>query len=64
MTGNPFTGEPNVPCPLLGFQDGHYLCTDRLDPYYLNGCNVWPTHPGQISDKPSCSYKFEKIDGS
>jgi len=62
MTGNPFTGEPNVPCPLLALlPDGLHACTDRQNPYYLNGCNVWPTHPDQIADKSSCTYKFERV---
>jgi len=61
MTGNPFTGEPGW-CPLLRMDDGIASCVDRQHPYYLNGCNVWPTHPEQIADKPSCSYKFERID--
>ena len=64
MTGNPFTGEPNVPCPLLKMRDGIATCTDRQHPYYLNGCNVWPTHPGHIVDKPGCSYRFTRVDGS
>lgn len=67
MTGDPFEvemGEPAIPgaCPLLRSEgDGKFMCSDRQNPYYLSGCNVWPTHPGQISDKPSCSYRFEKV---
>lgn len=64
--GDPFNGEQGGPliegaCPLLGLFSGRYVCTDRQHPYYLNGCNVWPTHPAQIADKPGCSYRFEKV---
>jgi hypothetical protein len=64
--GDPFQGEMGeapIPgaCPLLALAGGRYVCTDRLNSYYLNGCNVWPSHPLQIADKPSCTYKFEKI---
>lgn len=60
--GNPFTGETAGYCPLFTWLEkdvGH--CTDRQHPYYLNGCDVWPTHPAQIADKPSCSYTFELV---
>lgn len=63
MTGNPFTGESGW-CPLLRFHEEEFHCGDRRHPYYLSGCNVWPTHPGHIVDKPSCSYKFVRVDGS
>jgi hypothetical protein len=65
--GDPFQGEMGKPeisgaCPLLRLHsDGLHACADRENPYYLNGCNVFPTHPGQIADKPSCSYKFEQV---
>jgi hypothetical protein len=64
--GDPFQGEMgNAPiegaCPLLRFGGGVFACSDRQHPYYLNGCNVWPTHPNQIMDKPSCSYTFTKV---
>jgi len=64
--GDPFGGEMGEPsikgaCPLLALHDGVYTCTNRQHPYYLNGCNVWPTHPGQIADKPGCSYRFERV---
>ena len=67
-TGDPFNGEMGESeiagaCPLLTIRKGLHVCTDRQHPYYLNGCNVFPTHPGQITDKPSCSYKFERVDG-
>ena len=66
-TGDPFEGtegEPEIAgaCPLLTLlPDGLHACSDRQHPYYLNGCNVWPTHPGHLEGKPSCSYHFEKI---
>lgn len=64
--GDPFQGalgDPPIPgaCPLLALHSDGYVCTDRQHPYYLNGCNVWPTHPGQIADKPNCSYTFERV---
>jgi len=66
--GDPFLGqegEPEIPgaCPLLGFHDGSYHCKDRQHPYYLMGCNIFPSHPDQIADKPSCSYVFTKVSG-
>lgn len=68
MSGDPFLGalgEAAIPgaCPLLRREpDGLYSCTDRTNPYYLNGPNVWPTHPDQIVNYPSCTYRFERID--
>jgi hypothetical protein len=64
--GDPFEGglgEPAVAgaCALLRFADGRYACSGRSHPYYLNGCNIWPTHPDQIADKPGCSYRFEMV---
>jgi hypothetical protein len=64
--GDPFEGEMGLAaipdaCPLLRFHDGTFACSDRRHPYYLNGCNVWPTHPDQIADKPGCSYRFELV---
>ncbi len=65
-SGDPFEGEMGKPdiagaCPLLTLADGQHVCTDRKNPYYLNGCNVWPTHPGQIANYPSCTYTFEAV---
>jgi hypothetical protein len=66
-TGDPFEGQLGEPeivgaCPLLTLlSDGLHACKDRQNSYYLNGCNVWPTHPDQITDKPSCSYKFTVV---
>lgn len=59
-------GEPEIPggCALLTILPyGVHACKDRENPYYLNGCNVWPTHPGHIVDKPSCTYVFTRVDG-
>jgi hypothetical protein len=69
MSGDPFLGqlgEPVIPgaCPLLRREpEGIYTCTDRkgIHGYYLKGPNIWPTHPDQIKDYPSCSYKFELV---
>ena len=64
--GDPFEGERGIPeiegaCFLLTFANGKFSCKDRQDPYYLKGCNEFPSHPGQIADKPSCSYRFEEV---
>lgn len=40
-------------------EDGKGMCSNRNHEYYLSGCNVWPSHPDQIVDYPSCSYTFE-----
>ena len=67
MTGDPFEGELGEPaiegaCPLLKLAaDGLYACSDRMNSYYLKGCNVFPSHPDQVADKPGCSYKFELV---
>jgi len=46
-------------CPLFRWHPEDVgECSDRSHPYYLNGCHVWPTDPGQIADKPGCSYTF------
>jgi len=57
-------------CPLLrshiGDPAGDFSCIghpgsvplENADPYYMSGCNVWPDHPDQIADKPSCTYTF------
>ena len=66
-TGDPFDGamgEAPIPgaCPLLALlPNGLHACSDRLNSYYLAGCNVWPSHPDQIEDKPGCSYRFERV---
>jgi len=64
-SGDPFLGamgEPEIPgaCPLLALlPEGFHICKDRRHPYYLAGCNVWPSQPEHIVDYPSCSYTFE-----
>lgn len=59
--GDPFGGDHDY-CPLFRWlEDGRGACVDREHPYYLNGCNVFPTRPEQIADKPSCSYIFERV---
>src|SRR4029077_16173433 len=66
-TGDPFQGEMGKPeisggSPLLRLlSDGLHICADRENPYYLNGCNVFPTHPSHLLDHPGCSYKFERV---
>lgn len=64
--GDPFEGKEGEPvvsgfCPLYRLLEGRGHCSDREHPYYLMGCNVFPTHPGQIADKPGCSYTFERV---
>lgn len=61
-SGDPFTGQPGL-CS-LGRQapDGTVTCTGREHPYYLNGCNVWPSEPSQIAAYPNCSYRFVLAD--
>jgi len=65
-TGDPFDGELGEPtiegaCPLLAFHAGVFACSDRQHPYYLNGCNVFPTHPDHLRVHPGCSYRFAKV---
>jgi hypothetical protein len=51
-----------VACPLLILHhDESTSCSDRNSEYYLGGCNVFPIHPSQIVNYPSCTYEFEKI---
>ena len=66
--GDPFggaEGPPTVPgrCPLYRILGGKGHCVGHeppnQHPYYLSGCNVWPTVPGHIADYPSCTYSFE-----
>lgn len=64
--GDPFDGEEGEPavegyCPLFRMQGLLGSCSNREHPYYLSGCNVWPSHPNQIEDKPSCTYKFKVV---
>jgi hypothetical protein len=62
-SGDPFNGELGKPeiagaCPLLTLHRGVFTCSDRQHPYYLGGCNVWPSLPEHIEAYPSCSYTF------
>ncbi len=66
--GDPFNGENGPPvveggCPLLRFDGDQFACSDREHPYYLQGCNVFPTRPEQIENYPSCTYRFVKVGG-
>jgi len=47
-----------------GFCRGHVgaVPVGQENAYYMSGCNVWPTHPDLIADKPSCTYKFHWVD--
>jgi len=63
-SGDPFGGAEGIgefpgACPLLVTVDGNLACSNRQHPYYLAGCNVWPSIPEHIVDYPSCSYTFE-----
>jgi hypothetical protein len=53
-------GDPNG----AGFCIGHTgaVPVGQEDPYYLAGCNIWPTHPTNIENYPSCSYTFAWVD--
>jgi hypothetical protein len=63
--------EPPVKgmCPLyelhVGAPEGDGFCIGHeppnQHPYYLTGCNVWPQHPDNIANCPSCSYTFTWI---
>lgn len=58
-------GEPAVEgyCPLYRIlPDMKGWCSDREHMIYKQGCNVWPTNPNQISDKPSCTYQFKVVE--
>lgn len=48
-------------CPLLRFADGRSACTGHgRHPFYLGGCNTFPTRPEDIADIPQCGYRFER----
>jgi hypothetical protein len=50
-------------CPLLRCDehDGFYCAGWGWHPYYLAGCNVWPQHPSNVSDRPGCAYTFTEV---
>lgn len=59
--GDPFNGQEGVAkivgaCPLLGLHG----CTNKDHRYYKNACTLFPQHPSQIIDKPSCTYTFRE----
>jgi len=65
---DPFEGELGQPpvsgfCSLYRIVDGRGNCAGHEPPnehpYYLNGCNVWPTIPEHVAAYPSCTYRFE-----
>ena len=67
--GNPIPGEwmdtPDGMCPLLGIvrQDGTRHCRGHgVNPYYLNGCNIWPTIPEHVAAYPRCTYTWRWVD--
>lgn len=63
---DPFLGElgpPPVPgyCALYRLFGDHGHCAGHEapeHPYYLKGCNVWPSIPDHIKEYPLCSYTF------
>ena len=66
-SGDPFNGTRGVgevagACPLLRFEDTTAVCTGYgVEHYYLIGCALWPSHPDQIRDYPSCTYTFTEV---
>lgn len=65
--GDPSSGELGEAvvegyCPLFRWLSaGVGDCSDRLHEVYLRGCNVWPSIPQHIEDKPSCTYTFRRV---
>lgn len=64
--GDPFAGAEGDPaeegmCPIYRLLNGRGHCSDRAHPYYLNGCNIWPSRPEQLEQHPDCSYRFEWV---
>lgn len=54
-------------CPLFSWSDegvghcaGHtgVVPEGEEDPYYMQGCVVWPQSPDEIAGYPSCTYTF------
>lgn len=59
--GDP-TGGTRSHCALFAVDEiGRGVCTDREDPYYLNGCNEFPSKPEHLIANPTCTYRFEKV---
>ncbi len=68
-SGDPFGGAMGAPlvagaCPYLVAVPGMHFCRDRspANAYYTNGCAKWPSLPAHITDYPSCSYVFTRIE--
>lgn len=52
--------EPS--CPLLRREGDRFRCAGHgAHPYYLAGCAAYPTHPRDLVNTPSCSYRFERV---
>ena len=62
--GNPFVpdGAPDEMCPLLEIvarPDGTRFCSGHgVHPYYLQGCNVWPSIPEHVAGIARCTYRW------
>lgn len=54
----------DCPANLLKKDGDVFTCLDRNHPYYLMGCNVWPTEPELLVNHPKCTYVFEKVNGN
>lgn len=64
--GDVFTkdSKPDQRCSMYEEQrDGTGMCKDRTEKnwYYHQGCNVFPQVPSQVTDYPSCTYKFTLV---
>lgn len=48
-----------------GFCTGHTgaVPAGQEDPYYLKGCNVWPSDPSNIVNYDRCTFQFTWVDG-
>ena len=63
MPGNDGTAKVEGYCQLFEWLGGKGHCGGHgQHEYYLAGCNVWPQHPDNIADKPSCTYTFTWVD--
>jgi len=66
---DPFGGELGEPpvagfCALYRVVEGHGHCNGHDGhPYYLGGCNVWPTMPEHVQEYSRCTYTFEWVSG-
>lgn len=49
-------------CPLLRLDGDHYRCAGHgKHPFYLGGCNTWPSRPEDMILAPSCSFRWERV---